>query len=550
MISFYYIIFAWCLVRNLPSVAMGHDIYVDPNGGTNSSNCWNGEVPCSTIELGLEGLQQFNQTTLWVTATLEDYVIQKPVKFDFVNMHDVAIVVKRPKSSSESFVTIKCEETMGLAFHNTKNIILEGIRLNGCGALRVSTSKNFSKHISDNEFRFATFYATLYFLYCEGVSLQTVTITNTNGIGAVFYSTVGMNKIDSSYFSNNAVLEEPPLPGGGGLYIEFSYCTPALNDIVAPNNCSESNVPKHFSQNAEYLITNSAFLGNNASILNAHQHTFILPQEKNHLAFGRGGGVSVFFKGNSSNNAMFLINCTIMNNTALWGAGLLIEYQDMANNNQITLKDSTISFNRVMDSTSESGTGGGGARVGYIFFDKTHCYQNLISFENVTFTKNVAYYGGGLSFYTAREKTANATNQLVFKDCVWKFNTARVGTAVDLSVWHPVSEGSVVKPSFSNCIFKTNNANYVEKTSSGTFTGLGAMYSDSIPVLFTDNVEFAHNTHTALAAVGTGIFFNSSTVAVFYNNTGRNGGALALMGYAFIEVSDNTILYFKKILRI
>ena len=90
----------------------------------------------------------------------------------------------------------------------------------------------------------------------------------------------------------------------------------------------------------------------------------------------------------------------------------------MANNNQITLKDSAISFNRVMDSTSESGTGGGGARVGYIFFDKTHCYQNLISFENVTFTKNVAYYGRGLSFYTAREKTANATNQLIFKDCV------------------------------------------------------------------------------------------------------------------------------------
>ena len=253
---------------------------------------------------------------------------------------------------------------MGLAFHNTKNIILEGIKLNGCGALQVSTSKNFSKHniISENKFQFATFYATLYFLYCEDVSLQTVTVTNANGIGAVFYSTVGMNNIDSSYFSNNAALKEPPLLGGGELYIEFSYCTPALNDIVATNNCSESNDPKHFSQNAQFSITNSAFLDNNASFLNAHQHTFILPQEKNHLAFGRGGGVSVFFKGNSNNNAMLFVNCTIMNNTALWGAGLLIEYQDMANNNQITLKDSTISFNRVMDSTSESGTGGGGAK--------------------------------------------------------------------------------------------------------------------------------------------------------------------------------------------
>ena len=47
------------------------------------------------------------------------------------------------------------------------------------------------------------------------------------------------------------------------------------------------------------------------------------------MAFGRGEGVSVFFKGDSSNNAMFPINCTIRNNTALWGAGLLIiECQD------------------------------------------------------------------------------------------------------------------------------------------------------------------------------------------------------------------------------
>ena len=107
MISFYYIIFAWCLVRDLPSVAMGYDIYVDPNSGTNNSNCWNGEVPCGTIELGLESFQQFNQTTLWVTATPEDYVIQKLVKFEFVKMHDVAIVVKCPKSSGKSYVTIK-----------------------------------------------------------------------------------------------------------------------------------------------------------------------------------------------------------------------------------------------------------------------------------------------------------------------------------------------------------------------------------------------------------------------------------------------------------
>ena len=95
---------------------MGHDIYVDPNNGTNSnsSNCWNEEVPCSTIELRLEGLQHFNHTTLWVTATPEDYVIQKPVKFEFVNMRNIAIITK--SSSGESFVTVNCIKEMGLTF--------------------------------------------------------------------------------------------------------------------------------------------------------------------------------------------------------------------------------------------------------------------------------------------------------------------------------------------------------------------------------------------------------------------------------------------------
>ena len=169
-----------------------------------------------------------------------------------------------------------------------------------------------------------------------------------------------------------------------------------------------------------------------------------------------------------------------------------------------------------------------------------------MSFVNVTFTSNRAYYGGGLSFFSARENTSNPTNQLVFKNCLWELNTARVGTAIDLSVWHPVFAGVIIQPSFSNCTFRQNNANYAKESSNGNIAGLGAMYTDSIPILFSDYVKFSQNSHTALAAVGTGIFFDSNVVAMFLNNTGRNGGALALMGYAFIEVSDNTMLYFKQ----
>ena len=169
-----------------------------------------------------------------------------------------------------------------------------------------------------------------------------------------------------------------------------------------------------------------------------------------------------------------------------------------------------------------------------------------MSFVNVTFTGNRAYYGGGLSFFSTRENTSDATNQLAFKNCLWEWNTAQVGTALDLSVWHPVFLGALVQPSFSNCIFRKNSVSYAEESSSSNIAGLGAMYTDSIPILFTDYVEFSHNSQTALAVVGTGIFFGSNAIAMFFSNTGRNGGALALMGNAFIEVSDNTTLCFKQ----
>ena len=101
---------------------------------------------------------------------------------------------------------------------------------------------------------------------------------------------MGKNKIDSSYFSNNTALKTPHMPGGGGLYIEFSYCTPTLNNVVANNNCSESNVPEHFSQYAEYLVIDSVFSGNNASVVDTNQHTFILPQKGKIISLLAGEG--------------------------------------------------------------------------------------------------------------------------------------------------------------------------------------------------------------------------------------------------------------------
>ncbi len=534
-------------------VGSHYDIHVDPNAtnSTDTNVCWTGTVPCNSLELGLSGLQQSGgNTTLWITAG--NYSVNSSeTNFKFENSNNLAIVGSFANESLQSEtppVLIFCNNAasqlyLGMTFIKSKNITFRGVGIIGCGTLHNSTSKNFTKtNETDNpSFKFAKFNATLYFVYCIDVTFNCVHINKSFGVGAVFYSTIGNNVIEKSHFYDNRALKHAP--GGGGLYIEFSYCVPNTNETY--NNCNlGSNVPSLYSHNAQYLVTDSVFDNNKASLVNPSDHTFILPQKSEHLAFGRGGGISVFFKGNATNNTITISNCTLSNNVALWGAGLFVEYQDMSLSNTLTIENTNISNNKVLDFSTKNGTGGGGSRVGFIFFNDTHVSKNTIRFENVKFDQNRAYFGGGLSFYVAREQTATATNVIIFCDCTWVQNVARVGSAVDLAVWHPVSDGAVVRPSFSNCTFSENNANYITSASlNGTFVGLGTLYSDSIPTEF-DFVNFTQNSQTALAAVGTGIYFRKNSEAWFKSNVGRNGGAIALMGYAFIEVAENTVLNF------
>ena len=503
----------------------GRVIYVDANRGINNSSCWNGGqmLPCQNLSLAFEGLREENCTTVFIeNGTYTLYPNHALTTFQW--MEDITIEAHSPGE-----VEIYCEPGAGLAFIYSNNVSISNIEFKRCAALRTSTSKDFR---DTGSLTFLEFHAGLYFLLCEHISLVQVTITETNGIGVVMYSTVGNNVITDCVFQSNKV-DNSTLSGGGGLYIEFSYCVPDIG------NCSEksSNVPSQYTSNAYYDISGCSFRNNAGNVTNEANSTFILPQKINHLAFGRGGGLSIFFKGNANNNTVSVRGSTHTNNQALWGAGLFVEYQDMSHNNTFEIYNSTFEGNECYNSRSAlAGTGGGGARVGYIFFNDTHVRNNNLYFETCRFLENSAYFGGGLSFYAAREPTENApTNTLSFTQCSWKRNVARVGSGVDLSVWHPVPIGAAVKTTFHTCIFHQNNASYTQDVNS--IIGVGAVYLDSLPALFTDTV-FEENSHSALAAISTGIYFNST--ANFTNNSGRVGGAIALFGYTFIETSPET----------
>ena len=523
----------------------GMNIYVNPR---ENGTCCEENGICESLNLALECLQQHNQTTVWIEPGvyyLNAGSCSDNTSYKFHWMQDIAMVALSEEvnftNGSDIPVQVICKDIStasgaGMTFINSTNVTIRGIMFDQCGVYQRSTSHTVEG--SD----FFQFFATIYFMLCRDITLEYVHINGTKGIGAVMYSTVGLNRIQQCNFSHNAVEAEGTIPGGGGIYIEFSYCLPLDRNLCD----NKTNVPPFNSDNAQYIIEFTTFYKNNATVTNATDLTFILPHRSDHIAFGRGGGLSVFLKGNAFNNIISVRNCTFIANEAMWGAGLFVEYQDNTRNNVFEISSSDLDSNICHNSESESkGTGGGGARIGYIFFNDSygHITNNSMAFDDVTFTRNKAYYGGGLSFYTAREKAnASPTNRLSFKGCLWQENVARVGSGADISVWHPIPSGAVIEPSFTNCTFYNNSAQYTSNL--GSQVGVGALYVDSVPVMFSGGMWFIANTQSALAAISTGLYFERGCHAHFSSNQGRNGGAIALLGDAFIRVSDLTKMIF------
>ena len=84
---------------------------------------------------------------------------------------------------------------------------------------------------------------------------------------------------------------------------------------------------------------------------------YIFSVGSSHQQFGRGGAVSVFFKGSSENNTINVIDCHIANNQAIWGGGLLVDVLDSARNNRVVVKRVAF-FNN--SCPFDAVTGGGG----------------------------------------------------------------------------------------------------------------------------------------------------------------------------------------------
>ena len=430
---------------------------------------------------------------------------------------------------------INCTSKAGMSFSESEGIQLENLIFDHCGAEHDSTSVNVTSKNST-----LRFYSSIYAYNSTNFSMNNVTIRNSNGLGLTLFDVNGLVNINSCVFENNGVAQNADhIPGGGGVYVEFTYCPPGRYDDSCDQHSDTSK-----TTNSTYRISNSDFTNNTASQVMHTKTDFYVNEHEKFQGLGRGGGVQVIFRGKSSGNNVTLYNCSFYNNKAVWGGGLKASFQDESSQNSLVVVKSAFQQNTCVRN------GGGGADVGYTFYNRPFPYQNNIIFSDCTFIKNEAKFGGGLAFYSSDSPSSELNNTVEFENCVWKANKARFGSALSISIhaWTTILNGNLPTPVFKNTKFVDNaivDKLYSKDVYESFSKGTGAFFATRYTLFFYESLEFKNNNGSAMYLTSSVMKIAPNTKVSFVDNSGFNGGAIALIAFSVIVLGDNSSLFLK-----
>ena len=505
-------------------------ITVDPLNGNDSENCIGGTHSCRTLEFTFSERYQCPFTKYFFT-----------VGTHILNVSNVTFKELTSLSFIGNSSTIQCTKgNTGLAFFKVTDVFFSDLTFTNCSASRMSTSRNYNESVGV----ISSFQVGLYFYECMNITMEYVNVIDSpSATGVVMYDTSGTNRISDCVFHNNQL--NPPVSesssphgGGGGFYVEFTYCN------LTQMKCNNSDLKKEIV-GATYSFERCNFTGNIAN--DSGNSTYIVPHHNDHEAFGRGGGLSIFVKGNSHDNNLNIDDCLFSNNRALWGAGLFVEFHDTTFNNKVNVSNSNFS-NNSCPYTAHSGTAGGGMRIGhYVYGDKKiDGNGNWINIEKCKFVNNRALNGGGLSISATPQDNTTSTNQLswvTITDCEFEQNTGRLGSAIHVDRFQLILIGQILNITIRRSSFTKNSISFLHNYADAYQLGVGTIFVHNVPTHFLESANFTDNDGSGLAiVVGEANFCSCS--ASFVNNTGNNGGGIALLGEAYIKVDNYTTMTF------
>lgn len=129
-------------------------------------------------------------------------------------------------------------------------------------------------------------------------------------------------------------------------------------------------------------------------------------------------------------------------------------------------------------------------------------------------------------------------------------NRARYGSAIDVSPhwWDRLSNGLLPIPLFIDCQFKSNqviqHSNYSEPYVQYQ-TGKGAFLASEFYIHFKGNIYFENNNGSAVYLTSSILEFFQGTNATFVDNSGSEGGAIAIIGFSSIRIQEYSTFLFR-----
>ena len=518
------LILLWMLVTVSLPVTAQHVIQVNPRRGYDNKYCLEKRFSCKTLSYALNNVNYSN-----TTVELSGGSIILSTAYTLSILSNFTIV-----GNGITTTTIQCNSTnTGLSFVGMSNLTIANLTISNCSMLQDSTTWNGSSLVQ--------YPSAITIHNSTNVTIHSVSFTLNNGIGLSVVNTGGVVTIYGSTFDGNYVSDNDHHPGGGGLYIEFPFCfSDKYPDSVPPQNILNSN--------SSYTISDCHFYNNTAVKLNPPPlDEDVTPFPCAEQTFGHGGGMSVFFRGNSTNNIINIINTDFVNNTAVWGGGLFVEFNHYTNNNTLTVEYSQFSDNSCVDSDNPDGTVGGGVQIAYAPYGSSILpSHNSVTFSQCSFTHNTAYWGGGVSYVIVTERHATGTNSLYFTNCRWQHNEAKFGAAVDLSLYRSLTSGVAQAVVFESCSFVNNNAVYNIMIGQFELQGAGTVYANSIPICLKEQIEFITNAGSALVLSTSYINISDECNVTFIENKGLRGGAISLLTSSWMIVGKNTNISFAR----
>lgn len=301
------------LLRYYEQLKLKYNVTVSPINGVDSEACYPSQkggvssIPCKSLGFALKFYHRSNvvfyltdpNSIYYLDSSFDALVFSNGSDFLLIGAHDFQAV-------------INCGDNVSLSFVNFDNIMFDNVQLIQCGAWHDSTSLD----LSQSQLQMLKVRAALYFYNCTNITMNSVQVTNSSeAVGVVMYDVDGKIEVNKSDFSTNTVNEDSY--GGGGFTVEFTYCMPG-DDSCFPESYDPS-IPRR-NKNALYRFSNCMFRNN---VAHAQNHStyggyITLSSNTSHQAVGRGGGLSVFFKGEASNNSFLFKNCIFQQPSSRW----------------------------------------------------------------------------------------------------------------------------------------------------------------------------------------------------------------------------------------